>query len=426
MEQGSRMYTRILARAACAAMAIGSMLPGAASASMALPGKVLHTPDFQSPGVNVASAVVGGDWIAVFGRSTSAEGGGQVMLYQRDKFGVWAYVQTLSPPDADSCTDSMVMSGDLLFVACPQALDSDRSAYMGVVAVYTLSTDHWDLTQPITSATGFFGNPGFGTSLAVAGDRLFVGYPGYAPMADSSVYGDVEVFDISASPVSYQMQILPDASVAYSNFGSNVAAVDGLLAVGANSQDIGSVKAAGVVYTFQFGDGDWFQRSVLTSVNPQAFDYFPSALTFQQANLVAGSATNGATNTDGSLGAAFTYGGSDGSMALNDVLMPSQTQTNTLFGQSLAAVGNTVFVGEPSGGVGGHVHVYNRTDSGWAHSSALAPAAVDGDDAFGFSLASDGQTLVITAPEPPKTGLGAVYVVEAPPTDQLFGDGVEP
>ena len=37
-----------------------------------------------------------------------------------------------------------------------------------------------------------------------------------------------------------------------------------------------------------------------------------------------------------------------------------------------------------------------------------------------------GQTLVVTALESPTAGTGAVYVVNAPPTDQLFGDGSEP
>ena len=138
---------------------------------------------------------------------------------------------------------------------------------------------------------------------------------------------------------------MPDASIAYSNFGSSVSASDGLLAVGANSQDVaGAGSSAGVVYTFEAADGNWFQRSVLTSAQPQPFDNFPSALAFQQSHLVAGSATNGALNADGSLGAAFAYGGLGGSMSLDDVLMPSGTQTDTLFGQSLAAIGSTVFV----------------------------------------------------------------------------------
>jgi hypothetical protein len=411
-------------RAAWAALAIAIILPGIASASMAVQGQRLSAPD---SGIGAASAVVNGDWIAVFGRSMPAEGGGEVMLYRRENGGAWTYAQTLLPPDADSCMDSMAMKEGLLFVACSRALDSDRAAHMGVVAVFALSNGHWDWTQTITSATGFFGNPGFGAALAVSGNQLFVGYPGFAPLPDSLVFGDVEVFDIGSLPVSYQMQVLPDAWIAYSNFGSNVAAANGLLAVGADSQDIGGLlKSAGVVYTFEQSDSGWFQRSVLTSIHPQPFDNFPSALIFQQSSLIAGSATNGAMNEDGSLGAAFTYGGRDGSMSLNDVLMPSETVTDTLFGQSLATIGGTVFVGEPSGGVGGHVHVYNSTSAGWTHASTMSAPTADVGDAFGYALASDGQTLVITVLQSPATGMGSVYVVGAAPTDELFGDGVEP
>lgn len=421
------MYTRILARAACAALTIAALVPCTASASMAVPGRRLDASNLAFSRVGAASAAVSGDWIAVFGRSAPDAGGGQVTLFHRGTFGRWTYAQTLLPPDADSCMDSMAMSGNLLFVACSRALDTDRSANMGVVAVYAQTNGHWDWVQTITSATGFFGNPGFGTSLAVSGNQLFVGYPGFAPMADSAVFGDVEVFDISTLPVSYQMQVLPDAWIAYSNFGSNVAAANGMLAVGANSQDVaGAGKSAGVVYNFEYADGSWFQRSLLTSMDPQPFDNFPSALIFQQSNLVAGSATNGAMNADGSLGAAFTYGGRNGSLALNDVLMPNASETDTLFGQSLATVGGAVFVGEPSGGVGGHVHVYSSASGGWTHTSAFALPMAEVGDAFGFALASDGKTLVITALESPSNGMGSVYVVTAPPTDQIFGDGVEP
>jgi hypothetical protein len=420
------MYTRILLRTACAGLIAACILPGAASASLALQGQRLAPSNLSSPDVGAASAVVSGDWIAVFGRTTTDEGGGLIMLYHRDQSGAWTYTQSLSPPDDASCMDAMAMRGDMLFVACPSALDTDRAAKMGVVTVYTMSLGSWQFAQTITSATGFYGNPGFGTSLAVSGNRLFVGYPGFAPMANSLVFGDVEVFDIGTMPVSYQMQVLPDAWIAYSNFGSSVAASNGLLAVGANSQDLGGVgHSAGVVYTFEAADGDWFQRSVLTSAQPQPYDNFPSALAFQQSHLLAGSATNGAINEDGSLGAAFAYGGRDGSMALDDVLMPNETQTDTLFGQSLAPIGNTLFVGEPNGGVGGHVHVYNNTATGWAHASTFAPADVKLGDSFGFALATDGTTLVITAPDSPATGMGAVYVIDAPPTDQVFGDGAE-
>ncbi|HEX4479423.1 MAG TPA: hypothetical protein VH082_01340 [Rudaea sp.] len=422
------MYTRILTRVAYAACAIASFLPGAASASMVIRAQHFRPPApvLGSPKVSVSGAVVSGDWIAVFDRSTGFEGGGQVMLYHHVGK-QWDYAQTLSPPDAESCSDSMAMSGDLLFVSCPRAFDEERGVYMGVVVVYAQSGGQWQLAQTISSATGFYGNPGFGASLAVSGDRLFIGYTGYAAMSDALIYGDVEVFDISTLPASYVMQILPDMSVAYANFGSSLAATNGMLAVGANDANLAGIgDGAGAVYMFEQSGGDWVQRSMLTSAHPHAYDSFPSALAFQQAHLVAGSATNGAMDADGSLGAAFTYDGNGGSLSLADVLMPATSETDTFFGQSLASVGGTVFVGEPNGGAGGHVHVYNSSDSGWAHASSfVAPSLADGAQ-FGFGLSSDGKTLVVTALERTESGAGSVYVYDAPPTDQIFGDGTEP
>ncbi len=422
------MYTRILKRVTYAACALASILPAVASASMSMQAQRLRPPPaFSSPKVAISGAVVSGDWIAVFDRSSGFEGGGQVMLYHHVGK-QWDYAQSLAPPDAESCSDSMAMSGDLLFVSCPRAFDQEHGVYMGVVVVYAQSGGQWQPAQTISSATGFYGNPGFGASLAVSGDRLFIGYTGYAPMSDPVVYGDVEVFDLSAGlPATYVMQILPDTSVAYANFGSSLAASNGMLAVGANDANLDGIgDSAGIVYTFESSDGDWVQRSMLTSPHPQAYDSFPSALAFQQLRLVAGSATNGATDADGSLGAAFAYDGSGGELSLADVLMPATAETDTFFGQSLASVGNTVFVGEPNGGTGGHVHVYNSAAPGWTHTSSfMVPTSADGDQ-FGFDVSSDGKTLVVTALERPESGPGSVYVYDAPPTDQIFGEGSEP
>ena len=418
------MYTRILARSAGIALIL-STLPGMASAAMVMQGQRLRAASAPARGVGASSTVVSGDWIAVFGRTMGSEGGGQVAFYHRIR-GIWTYTQTVSPPDAESCVDAMAMSGDTLFVACPRALDVDRQANTGVVAVYRQSGGQWQWTQTITSATAFFGNGGFGTSLAVSGDQLFVGYPGFAPTANAPLVGDVEVYDISAAPVTYKMQITPDVAADYSNFGSSLAAKAGFLAVGANNQTVAGIgESVGVVYTFAQGDGDWRQQSVLTAASPKPYDSFPSALTFQQSHLVAGSATSGDDDNDATLGAAFTYDTVNGSMSLDDVLAPVEAQSDTLFGQSLAAVGGTVFVGEPSGGIGGHVHVYNATASGWAHSSAFIMPTTQAGDQFGYDLATDGTTMVITALETPSTGMGSVYVFNAPPTDQIFGDGSE-
>jgi FG-GAP repeat len=420
------MYTRLLTRALFAALACAAAMPGMASAAMVMRGQKLQPFTLHSTDIGAASVAVSGDWIAAFVRATPTSGSGGISLFHRDAGG-WAFAQSIVPPDDEMCIDSLAMTDNLLVVACPTAYDAEHASNMGVVTVYTLFEGEWQLSQTITSSTGFYGNPGFGSSLAIADNKLFISYTGFSFLPDSPILGDVEIYDLSALPATYEMQVLPDDTAANSNFGSSLAIKGNMLAVGANNQAIDGVgQSVGAVYTFTQGEGEWVQGSRLTSAQPQAYDAFPSALAFAQYHLIAGSATNDAQNTDGSLGAAFTYGTTQGQMQMTGVLTPNEAQTDTLFGQSLATMGGVVFVGEPSGGPGGHVHVYNSTALGWTHSSTLTLADPQGGDQFGYALASDGKTLVVTAPEMPPLNSPFVMVYDAPPADQIFGDGVEP
>jgi hypothetical protein len=88
-------------------------------------------------------------------------------------------------------------------------------------------------------------------------------------------------------------------------------------------------------------------------------------------------------------------------------LMPSASD-NDIFGSSVVVRGDILIVGKPDGDGHGHtdegaVHVYKRNANGsWSWSQTLTPA--DGasgatNDYFGTSLAFDGATLVVGAPQ---------------------------
>ena len=213
------MYTRILTRAACAALAFASVLPGAASASMVLRKQCLRAPDSPNLHIDADRAVISGDWIALFGRSTSHEGGGEVMLYHRGKGGGWTYAQTLSPPDAESCADSMAMRDGLLFVACPRALDVDRLFANGRGRGVYIVRQCLELVADHHQRHRLLRQPRF--RRVARGVRQ----PAFRRLHRLRTYGrfarvrrDAEVFDISALPVSYMMQVLPDASIPYLKF----------------------------------------------------------------------------------------------------------------------------------------------------------------------------------------------------------------
>jgi hypothetical protein len=101
---------------------------------------------------------------------------------------------------------------------------------------------------------------------------------------------------------------------------------------------------------------------------------------------------------------------------------PDETAT-TYFGVSLAVSGSFLAVGAPASPPSGAVYIYQRGGSGWDLVSEVRSPRLEGNDRFGRSVALDGNTLAVGAPddatgvgeEPGGTGsfgTGAVYVFE--------------
>jgi len=92
-------------------------------------------------------------------------------------------------------------------------------------------------------------------------------------------------------------------------------------------------------------------------------------------------------------------------------LVAADAAADDWFGKSVAIDGDTVVIGAPDAGTGGAVYVLRTTDGGATYGQVAKLTASDAaaGDRFGFSVAIDGDTLVIGAHV--KDGYtGAVYV----------------
>ncbi len=98
------------------------------------------------------------------------------------------------------------------------------------------------------------------------------------------------------------------------------------------------------------------------------------------------------------------------------LMPPGRSATYDGFGESVAISGDTVVVGAPGSGFGGdrdpgRAYVYIRPAGGWhghiAPAATLTAAGGGAGDAFGYSVAISGGTIVVGAPF---HGHGAVYV----------------
>lgn len=94
----------------------------------------------------------------------------------------------------------------------------------------------------------------------------------------------------------------------------------------------------------------------------------------------------------------------------------------------MALDGDTALVGveedaEPNGGDAGSAYVFVRSDGGWSQQAKLAATDGDSSDAFGTSVALDGDTAIVGAPgdedphSPTQFRTGAAYVFTRSGTD---------
>ena len=221
----------------------------------------------------------------------------------------------------------------------------------------------------------------FGAAVALDGERLVVGAPAEAG-ADGGVGG---------------------------NEGSDTAA------------------EAGAVYVFgREADGSWVQEAYLKAAEPDAFDAFGRAVAIDGDTIVVGAPgeASDATAVDGDAtddsaseaGAAFVFvREADGAWVQQAYLKAQNATAFDRFGSAVAVSGDRVAVGAPgeaSFGFGlnapefdesapdaGAAYVFLRDGDGWAQENYLKASNTNGGDGFGSTVALDGDTLAVGAPD---------------------------
>ena len=84
--------------------------------------------------------------------------------------------------------------------------------------------------------------------------------------------------------------------------------------------------------------------------------------------------------------------------ALEQKLTASDGASDAHLGYSVAIDGDTIVIGAPFEGNAGAVYVYQRTGDSWTQTAKLTASDRAGGDYFGYSVAIDGDTIVAGAP----------------------------
>lgn len=196
-------------------------------------------------------------------------------------------------------------------------------------------------------------------------------------------------------------------------FGRAVALDGSTAVIGAEMGPEPAGDHAGSAAVFDRADGEWARSATMKAPNTGGIDFFGTAVAVADETVLVGAST--ASTAGRRSGAAYVYTRSDDAWSRETTLVPP-IDTIEAFGRSVATDGDTVVIGARRADGGptdsGLVFVYRRTGGTWHSQGSLAPRGSDRDDSFGKALATDGGTIVAGAPtETNDSGMnaGTVY-----------------
>jgi len=304
----------------------------------------------------------------------------------------------------------------------------------GDVLIFEQGTlENWVMTQQLSVV----GDPGdrFGASIAIDGNILVVGAPmedGGSPGTgapgdpkdnDAHQSGAVYVFEKQAG-LWILIQYLKSSLIkSNAHFGWSVALAGDLLVVGAPFHNImhhSVIKnSAGIVNIFRRqGDGLFALEAVTPGAIPlgessppaKAFAKFGYSVATNGQNIVVGSPEEDGEDQSKSGAAYILKKAATGSFwVVEQSLKSPLVLTDARFGWSVDISGDTVVVGSPYHSLvnttanAGMVIIYRKCGSGWLIEKVLTSPDTETSgfgigDLFGFSVAIDGDNVVVTAP----------------------------
>jgi hypothetical protein len=194
-------------------------------------------------------------------------------------------------------------------------------------------------------------------------------------------------------------------------------AIDSQTAViGAPSDEDPNGEEAGSTYIFSASDGEWSQQAKLIPDDGETGSKFGSWAAIDGETVVLGAVGDRDPNGGGA-GSAYVFS-DDVEWSQQAKLTPDDGNVGDRFGVTVAVNGQTAVIGapedeEPNDGGTGAAYVFSNSNREWSQQAKLTADDGDSGDRFGFSVAIDGETKVIGAPGdyyPNRNGDGSAYI----------------
>jgi choice-of-anchor B domain-containing protein len=331
---------------------------------------------------------------------------GTVYVYRKSDNGVWTEAVQLGPSTsgegADGFGSVLVADDATLVVGAPGNSD------VGAVFVFQKNAaGDWVETTKL-SPTDLSDGEAFGTAVALSDGVMAVSSNGGEGQS-----GAVYVFrrngDMwSAGPRLHGSDSAVSDSVQSDNFGASLSIEGNTLIVGAPSHN----ERAGAVYVFRFDEdkGSWLEAAKLESSGGDQATMFGQSVGLWDGLILA--SAPGYANRAGAL---FTYAfdEEEGEWRQRSQLSSFDAQRFAQFGTAFLVDGNRLWVGAPGdkGREGALYAIVRDGEGNWSSASRVSSTEVEGRGAFGAALAMHGNIAVVGATGVDR-GAGAAVILE--------------
>lgn len=260
-----------------------------------------------------------------------------------------------------------------------------------------MSNESWDQLVKLAASDPMDENL-FGWVVAMDGDYAVVGAQG-----NTNYTGAVYVFHYDGMTWILQARLVASDGARAERFGYSVGIDGDTIIVGANLH-----AGTGAAYIFVRDGTSWTQQAELTASDGLISDEFGDSVAVSGDTAVVGAAYAG-IGGDWS-GSAYVYKRTGTSWAEEAKLRASDAAASDQFGWSIAIDGDTVVVGSVyDESQTGSAYVFTRSGTTWTQAQKLVANDAAVEDAFGVSVAIDGNSIAIGAGWK-NTFVGAAYV----------------
>jgi len=341
--------------------------------------------------ISYGRAVAVGDGEVFVGEPGNQATPGYVYVYRRDG-GVWTESRRISAADAfeaDGFGSGIALDGDRMVVGAENAN-----------AVYVFEKRDGEWTQTARVDTGASGTTDmFGAAVGLSGDSMIVGAPEaggghgavYLFEAGGSTWRQVAAFDGPAGEVNERLGAAVAIDGGQAIAGAPAGKIDFFLA------GYATAVAPGSAYTYSRGDDGWVEVSRLTGAGAADGAYVGHTVAINDGQVMIG-----APGANGFMGAVYAFAWVPDQQGWQQLpgLEPYDRVPGTYFGSSVTFNADEAFVGAP-GAAGRLGRVYQFTRSGtasWDSAVKIGAAGLRQFSVMGAATAARGDVLVAGVP----------------------------